>query len=120
MTAPVAGTYTLVATTNDSGHDATGDYLVTLALIPGTPALSAGDHGGALTNGLNHPGQIHVGDIDQWQFTATAGSAIVIRMGEVGGDSELYPWLRLYGPNGALLDTGVQQSRRRSRCDRAE
>src|SRR6185503_11577112 len=68
-----------------------------------------GDQGGPMTNGANHAGEIHTGDMDQWTFTATSGSSIVVRMGEVGGDSELYLYLLLYGPNGALItyDSGV-------------
>jgi uncharacterized repeat protein (TIGR01451 family) len=102
--APLAGTYTLLVASNDSGQDATGDYTVTLALVPGgTPVVSAGDQGGALTTGANHAGAIHVGDLDQWTFTAAAGAAMIVRIGEVGGDSDLYPWLRVYGPNGASV-----------------
>jgi uncharacterized repeat protein (TIGR01451 family) len=103
------GTYTVVATTADSGYDASGDYLLTLALVPGTPQLSPGDQGGAMTNGRNHSGLIHTGDMDQWTFTATAGSSLIVRIGEVGGDSDLYPYLLLYGPNGALVtyDSGA-------------
>jgi uncharacterized repeat protein (TIGR01451 family) len=107
--APQNGTYTVIATTADSGYDASGDYLITLALVPGTPEVSPGDQGGGLTNGLNHAGLIHAGDLDQWTFTATAGATIIVRMGEIGGDSDLYPYLLLYGPNGALVtyDSGV-------------
>jgi uncharacterized repeat protein (TIGR01451 family) len=108
-TATLAGTYTVVATTADGGYNASGDYQVTLALVPGTPQLSPGDQGGAMANGANHTGEIHTGDIDQWTFTATAGASIVARIGEIGGDSDLYPYLLLYGPNGALVtyDSGV-------------
>jgi hypothetical protein len=105
VTAPSAGTYTVVVASNDTGNDATGDYTLNLALIPGSPVVSGGDEGGGMTNGLNHTGQIHVGDLDQWTFTAPAGAAIIVRMGEIDGDSELYPWLRIYSPTGTLLSS---------------
>jgi hypothetical protein len=41
--------------------------------------------------------------VDAWTFTANAGESIVVRMGETA-TSTLLPWLRLYGPNGVLLD----------------
>ena len=117
-TATVAGTYTVVVATNDSGQDATGDYALNLALVPGTPTVSDGDEGGAVTNGLNQEGQIHVGDLDQWTFTAPAGAAIIVRMGEVGGDSELYPWLRTLRSERHARRHRVQQPGRRSRRHR--
>ena len=48
----------------------TGNYLLTLAKTPGTFIVPAGDEGGPMTNGANHPAVIHRGDLDQWTFTA--------------------------------------------------
>jgi hypothetical protein len=53
-----------------------------------------------MTNGANHTGHIHVGDLDTWTFTATAGDAITLGLGEVGPDSAFQPWLRLKSPTG--------------------
>ncbi len=103
VTASLTGTYTVVVTTGDTGFGATGSYLLTLAKAPGTFVVPGGDEGGPMTNGANHAGVIHVGDLDQWSFTATAGDAVVLRVGEVGGNSVFFPWIRLYGPTGALL-----------------
>ena len=69
---------------------------------------------GALTNGANHGGDISsAGEIDSWTFTANAGDSIVLSVGEVGGDSELYPYIRLLGPNSALVTyaAGTQVAR---------
>ncbi len=85
-TATVTGTYTVIVTTNDSGWNATGDYLLTLARVPAAFSTSLGDEGGAMTNGGNHAGTIHVGDLDMWSFTATAGEALAVSIGEVGPD----------------------------------
>ena len=102
-TATVSGTYTIVVSSGDAGLDAAGDYTLTLAKAPGAFAISAGDQGGALTNGSNHTGEIHVGDLDVWSFQATAGDNIILGIGEVGGDTVFSPWFRLKSPTGQNL-----------------
>src|SRR2546423_13925910 len=59
-----------------SRNEDTGGYLLTLAKGPGAFTTSAGDEGGALTNGATHAGAIYLGDLDQWSFTATQGDYI--------------------------------------------
>jgi hypothetical protein len=56
-----------------------------------------------MTNGSNHPGSIHVGDLDTWTFSATAGDAIMLAIGEVGPASDFQPWIRLKSPTGQNL-----------------
>src|SRR5207244_1335098 len=60
VSAPASGTYTVIVGTNDGTTSArnndTGSYLLTLAKGPGVFATSAGDEGGALTNGATHAG----------------------------------------------------------------
>ena len=102
-TAPSTGVYTVIIGTNDSGNDATGDYRLTLARAPGTFLLSAGDEGGAMTPGTSHTGSIFVGDVDQWTFSATQGTAIVLRITEGTASADFTPWIRLIGPTGELL-----------------
>jgi hypothetical protein len=106
VTAPLSGTYTVLVATNDSGHDAEGDYQLTLAKVPGTFVVPAGDQGGTMVNGANHQGRIHRGDLDQWSFTAAQNDSILVSIGEIL-DSEIdpgfWPWIRVFGPNGALL-----------------
>ena len=89
VTAAETGTYTVLVASADAGMDATGSYLLTLAKVPGSFVVPDGDEGGPMTNGANHAGTIHVGDLDQWSFTAAAGDAVILRIGEVGGDSVL-------------------------------
>jgi hypothetical protein len=103
VVAPAAGTYTVLVSTADSGNDATGTYVLTALHMIGALTVSAGDEGGALTNGGNHTGAITLGDLDPWTLTAVAGETIVVNIGETGPNSAFVPWIRLYAPNGALL-----------------
>src|SRR5436309_1334157 len=74
-TAPTTGTYTVIVGTNDGvgRNNDTGGYLLTLAKGPGVFETSAGDEGGALTNGATHTGATYLRALDQWSFTATQG-----------------------------------------------
>jgi precorrin-6B methylase 1 len=101
--ATVTGTYTVVVASGDAGFDAFGDYTLTLVKAPGAISISPGDQGGPLTNGSNHTGDIHIGDLDAWTFTATAGEDIIVAIGEVGGDTAFSPWIRLKSPTGQNL-----------------
>ena len=42
-----------------------------------------------MTNSVNFTGDLHVGDLDQWTFTAAAGASLVVNVSEIGGDSDL-------------------------------
>jgi hypothetical protein len=103
VAAPVTGTYQVLAATADAGNDATGNYLLTLALIAGTPVVPSGDQGGPMTNGAIHTGSIHVGDLDQWTFTANQGDYIAVAIGEITGTVDYTPWIRLVAPNGSVV-----------------
>ena len=102
-TAPLTGTYTVLVASDDTGHDATGTYRLTLAKIPGGFVVPPGDEGGPMINSFSHPGTIDLADLDLWTFSAVAGSAIALSIGEIGGDSPFYPWIRLFGPTGAFV-----------------
>ena len=59
-----------------------------------------------MTNGANHAGKIHRGDLDQWSFTAAKDDAISVSIGEIlvgEVDPGFNPWIRLRGPDGATL-----------------
>ncbi|MEP7346133.1 MAG: PPC domain-containing protein, partial [Gemmatimonadaceae bacterium] len=102
VNAPSTGTYTVIVSTFDTGNDGSGDYSLTLAKGPGTIVISPGDQGGPMTNGSNHAGNLFVGDLDAWTFTANQGEGIVVSIGEVTG-TDFTPWIRLIAPNGAVL-----------------
>lgn len=102
--APTSGTYTIIISSAPlADFGGSGDYTLTVVRTPGPYIISAGDEGGELTNGANHLGTIHVGDLDVWSFTAAAGDAILIAVGEVGGNSLFTPWIRLRSPTGQNL-----------------
>jgi len=106
-TATNSGTFTvLVSAYYDPGYrggvEGTGTYVLSLAQFPEPFIVPAGDDGGTLTNGANATGTITLGDQDMWSFTANKGDSINLRVGATGFDG----WLKLYGPNGALLATG--------------
>jgi trimeric autotransporter adhesin len=105
VTATNAGTFTVIV--DDAvGTTATGTYRLTLAKSPGTIFVMPGDEGGPMTNGVMHVGKIDLGDLDVWTFSANSGDAVIVRMGEVVDTSGNFePWVRLYGPNGKLLDS---------------
>jgi hypothetical protein len=102
-TAPQTGTYTVVVASGDTARAGAGTYLLTLARTPGAIVVPTGDEGGAMTNGANHPGAIHRGDLDLWTFTAAQGDALSISIGEVGDVDLFVPWIRLRAPNGAQV-----------------
>jgi hypothetical protein len=106
LTAPLSGTYTVLASSFVSG--ATGDYTLLFAKSPGAFVVSGGDEGGPMTNGANHAGIIPAGDLDMWSFTANKGDAIALSIGEVAVsevDPGFAPWIRLFGPDGALINS---------------
>jgi hypothetical protein len=60
-----------------------------------------------MTNGFRHSGFLEVGDLDVWSFSANAGDGIALRMGTTNAYN---PWIRLYGPGGALIAQGYDSS----------
>ena len=91
------GTFLLVA--QSYYYSRSSSYTLTLARVPGAYAVSPGDEGGALGNGLTQAGTNSLGDLDVWTFPAQAGDNIALRVGA----PDYRPWLQLYGPNGALI-----------------
>jgi hypothetical protein len=108
LTATNSGTYTvLVSDGNYSGYYGTGTYQLNYLKLPGGYAVSPGDDGGPLTNGTLNVGTISVGDLDAWSFTATNGDSVVVRVGQLTSSAYFSPWLRIYGPDGALVGSGA-------------
>lgn len=110
VAAPLSGTYTVLV--GAYYPTATGSYRLTLAKGPGAFQTSGGDEGGAMTNGIRHAGRIEVGDLDMWSFDADQNDTVVVRIGEVPvgsgqPDPGFWPWIRVIGTNGAVLDTAA-------------
>lgn len=82
---------------------ASGSYLLTLAKTGDPIMVSPGDEGGPLTNAVTHQGIMPLGDLDLWNFTAIAGESVVVKVGQITDVGNFDPWVRLYGPDGALL-----------------
>ena len=101
--APATGTYTVIVGSDDPGFDAVGDYNLTLAKAPGAFTLTGGDQGGAMASGTSYDGQLYLGDLDIWTFTAAAGAHLVVTATEGVAGSDLTPWIRIVGPTGALV-----------------
>jgi hypothetical protein len=98
-----SGTFIVVISDGSTYLGDSGDYRLTLAKTGSPIVVSPLDEGGPMTNGVMHTGAIDVGDLDVWSFTAQAGEALVVRAGIITGSGNLWPWVRLYGPDGASL-----------------
>jgi hypothetical protein len=108
LTATNSGTFTvLVSDGNYGGYSGTGTYQLNYLKLPGGFVVSPGDDGGTLTNGTLNVGTISVGDLDAWSFSATNGDSVVVRIGQLSAAGNFNPWLRLYGPDGALVGSGA-------------
>jgi hypothetical protein len=107
VTAAQTGTYTVVVASGLSVPQGIGSYVLTLAQTPKAFVVSAGDEGGAMTNGANHTCVINLGDLDMWTFSATQGDSISLSMGVVGSPT-LRPFLRLRDPFGVEVGSNAQ------------
>ena len=59
----------------------------------------AGFAQGTLTNGANHDGAISVPfQVQTWTFSASAGDALFLSIGEVTDDNGFFPYIRLRAP----------------------
>jgi hypothetical protein len=90
VTATNTGTFTVIVDDVVS-TTATGTYLLTLVKTGSALVVSPGDEGGPLTNGYAQPGNLPVGDLDAWNFTANAGDAIVVKVGQMSDTNNFEP-----------------------------
>ena len=101
-----SGTFTVVAANDDVSSSAgKGLYCITLAKTGSPIMVAPACLGGALTNGFTYQGNLLAGQLSVWNFDASAGESIVVGMGDtvVNSLASLNPYVRLYGPDGALL-----------------
>jgi hypothetical protein len=122
VNAPLTGTYTVVVADSNINREGsvTGNYVLRYLRVPATFTVPAGDHGGALINGLNYLGDVGPGpllpnrhdpaDMDPYSFAANQGDVVTVSVGEVVTseiDPSFFPFIRLVGPNGALVNWDV-------------
>ena len=95
------GTYTVIINDESSGEDATGSYDLYFAKGPG-----ASDDG-VLPNGGVVSGEIELGDLDSYSFTANAGETVYLRVADTETtefvDSAFFPNIILLGPSGGFI-----------------
>ena len=99
----MTGIYTIVA----SGVVSTGEYGLSLVLVPGATTSPQDPNGGDIASGETKIGNIFPGgDLDAFAFYGQADQGVVIEMAD--NSRSLYPRLQLYDPNGVLVkDTWV-------------
>ena len=100
--AAISGVYTVLVDDGSSGGSQTGAYRLHFIKAPGSLSISAGDDGGALTNGEYRDGVAEISDLDGWQFNADIGDTFLLGAGDTGGTA-FSPWVRVYDPNGDLV-----------------
>ncbi len=125
FTAPATGRYVIVVP--GQSEVTSHPYSLEVVRIPGGVApLATGDEGGPLVNGGNHAGRIGApgqdpaswrGDIDVWTYDVPSAATLIVSAGagtSIGTtpvDSNTFrPVVRIFGPTGALLATGVAPS----------
>jgi len=109
ITATNSGTFLVVVGDGyNASYPGAGIYRLTLAQIPGAFVVGAGDEGGWLVNSNSQTGVITVGDLDMWKFCAGTGTNIFIQITDLINTNGFFtPQIRLYGPDGALLNTAA-------------
>ncbi len=105
---PATGIYTLLAAdrwgTNQGGYN-----LVLERLNPGS--------GPQMTFGRRVAGVLMEGDLKAYTFAASSGDRIVIRMNQTSTAAALYPYLRLFDPEGKKLQEEWSSSELEIRTD---
>ncbi len=105
FTATNTGTFTIVVSDGAyQGIDDAGTYQLSYVQVPGTFVNSPGQQS-QLVNGTVTPGTITVGALETWTFTATNGDSVILRAGELTTSDYFRPWLRVYGPDGVLVQS---------------
>src|ERR1017187_4020691 len=94
-----SGTFTVVVSSDLL--NGTGTYALHLAQMPEPFIVPNGDQGGGMIGSAHYYGIITLVDQDMWSFTACQGDSIKLQLNTTNFDG----WLKLYGPNGALLKT---------------
>jgi hypothetical protein len=91
-----SGTFLVVVATDFYySTAASGTYRLKLAKTGSPFVVSPGDEGGPITNGVALQGNLPLGDLDLWSFTANAGESFVLKIGQITDVGNFDPWIRL-------------------------
>jgi hypothetical protein len=100
------GAFTVVvANAENFASGGSGAYRLTLAKTGTVVFVAPSDEGGPMTNGAVYIATNGVAGLDLWTFNACAGDGIVLQATELTGGTDFTPELRLYAPDGTLLNT---------------
>lgn len=102
-TARFSGMFTVVV--NSHHYEGSGAYRIELARFPIAPTETLGNQGGQLLSGGRYDGTNEIAGQDIWTFEAKAGDNIVLRCPKTSGTFFYKPWVRLFGPDGAMVAT---------------
>lgn len=108
--AAATGDFTLEVKDGTASRAGTGTYRIQFVRVPGAQTIGGGDDGGELVNGGTQSGAVDKGDLDPWTIPLTTGDTVVVRIGKVTDIDGFVPWLRLVGPDGAVLDNAFAGS----------
>ena len=104
-----SGTYTIVARDYDGKE--TGQYSLSLLLLPGATSSSQDPDGGEIKSAETKTGTIDLNaDTDAFTFSGKKGQAIILRMSQESGGVD--PSVDLYAPDGSLEHTAGTSSSR--------
>jgi len=96
----VTGRYLVIAS-DWATFGGSGDYQLTMVKSGSPVTISPGDEGGPLAPGFN-VGTLEVGDLDAWTLSANVGDHLIVTMEELVRGPSLWPFLRIYRPDGVL------------------
>jgi large repetitive protein len=94
---PQEGTYTVVVYDASSSASRAGTFRLYYTLAPGANA------GGVLTPGSVVSGEIALGELESFTFTATAGQGVHVRVADIAS-GVLIPGFTVYQPDGRALE----------------
>ncbi len=92
FTASSTGTYTVVISDGSGSTANTGGYEIHYVRTPGA------NEQGELINAGIRVGEIDLGDLDSFTFSAESGQSVLLSAVRTSGN--LNPWIRVYRPNG--------------------
>ena len=112
FTATTNGTLTVLMSDGSGAKAGTGTYRFHFVKLPGSFIIPPGDDGGPLpgSGGIQDGVTGEPGDLDLWTFSATIGDRIVLRRAQLTGTNNFGVWMRVYDPNGCVINQGAPAS----------